>query len=469
MTLHFLNVFNSLAQTDFLPKEIESFNTDNIEVVQLDNADCGLACLVSVHAYYGGRISVSEIRFFSNTEISGTSMSDLAKAAEQLGYRARGVKANKTYFSQIDKPVIAHLQEGENGHYVVVYAVSPKSVQWMDPSSGRLSRVRLGVFLNQWTGYLLHLDPIFKSKKFPNKPTPVEFKNNSCKWDVETLNFKGATWIKVGILVLGFIGLFLFIEEAQSTVNWIVALTFLFVLENLAEGIKRQPVKDLKSKELIWIKDIIRVMIRIPPHFFEGMSVDDMINRLGDPSICTRYQERHIKLPLDLVALITVFLMLVIHSGHHMGSILFLLPMINSTLMLSNRQLGLNSDRVQKECFSQLSWLQLIQEKFNFNWITFWRIFNQAERQVFDQNKLSRENKLNSTVAMLQLSVLLLFGLFFFFFEIPQSYDLFQILGSFYLVLKLRAIASFYRLRSRFKRSSKRLQELLNFRRVKSI
>lgn len=458
-----------MAQTDFLPKEIESFNTDNIEVVQLDNADCGLACLVSVHAYYGGRISVSEIRFFSNTEISGTRMSDLAKAAEQLGYRARGVKANKTYLSQIDKPVIAHLQEGERGHYVVVFAVSPKSVQWMDPSSGRLRRIRMGVFLNQWTGYLLHLDPIFKSKKFRGKPTPVEPKQYSFQWDVETLNFKWTTWINVGFFAFGFMCLILYAEWSQSALNWIVGLTFLLVLEYLAERIQRQAVKDLKRKALIWIKDVIRVMIRIPPHFFEGMSIDDMINRLGDPSICARYQERHIKLPLDLVALMTVFFMLVIHSGHHLGSILLLLPMINSTLMLSTRQVGFSTDRTQKECLSQLSWLQFIQEKFNFNWINFWRIFNQAERQAFDQNKLGKENKLNSIVAILQLSILLFFGSFYFIFEIPQSYDLFQILGSFYLVYKLRAIASFYRLRSKFKRSSKRLQEMLNFRRAESL
>ena len=450
-----------------------TLNKDGIEVFQLDNSDCGLACLVSIHSFYGGRITVSEMRFFLDTEIGGTSLSALAKAAEQLGYRAQGIKANKAHLSQMNKPVIAHVQKGENGHYVVVYAVNPKSVQWMDPSSGRLSRVRIGVFLNQWTGYLLHLDPQLKNRKFPKKPTPVDSKRVPCQGDLEKLNFKWATWTMVGILVLGFIGLFLFIEGTQSTVNWIVALTFLFVLEYLAERIQRRSVKDLKRKEQIWMKDVIKIMIRIRPYFFEGMSIDDMIARLRDPSLCSQYKERYFRLPLDVVLLITVFFMLVIHSGPHLSSILFLLPVINSILTLLNslarRNVGLLSDRIRKECLTQLSWTHLFQGRSNFNWIHFWRIFVQVEKQVFDQDRMNREDQLISTVVVIQFFILLFFGSCFVLFEIPQAYDLFQILGTFYLVFKLRAIATFYRLKPRFKRSSKRLQELLNFRRVESI
>ena len=127
-----------------------------------------------------------------------------------------------------------------------------------------------------------------------------------------------------------------------------------------------------------------------------------MITRLRDPSICSQYEERYFKLPLDVALLITVFIMLFIHSGAHLSSILFLLPVINSILTLLNcltrRNVGLLSDRIHKECLARLSWAQLFQGRSHFNWINFWRIFVQAERQVCDQDRMNREDKMISTV-----------------------------------------------------------------------
>ena len=257
-----------MIQTDFLTKQIGSLTRDGIEVLQLDNSDCGLACLVSIHAFYGGRITVSEIRFFMDTEIEGTSMSALARAAEQLGYQAQGIKANKVHLSQMNKPFIAHIQKGENGHYVVVYAVNSKSVQLMDPSSGRLKRIRLSIFLNQWTGYLLHFDPPIKSGKSSEGSIKVHANQSSYQLDLKEHNFSWFKWINLGLLILGGIGLFLFVEVFQSSVNWIVGLILLFAIDGLVGGFQMQFLKDLRRKEQIWMKDVIRIMIRIRPLFF---------------------------------------------------------------------------------------------------------------------------------------------------------------------------------------------------------
>lgn len=466
MSLHFLNVFNYLTRIDFPEKENGAFNPDGIEVLQLDNADCGLACLASIHAFYGGQITVSEIRCLLKTEIWGTSMLALAKTAQQLGYRAEGLKANKAYLRQLDNPVIAHLQKDQFLHYVVVYGIGPKSVRLMDPSVGGLRNMRLGQFLKQWTGYLLHIETVSKSPGFSNRLT----ERSPEKLDFEFLTHGWYKWLIIGSIQLGFLSLLFYSDLPHSSLIWICSLFYFFAFELILQALQKRSLNDLKRRELKWLKQSVKKMVLLPAHFFEGMSVDDMIKRAGDPSICSRYVERYLKLPLDFILLITLFLLLFIHSGHQSWAILLLLPMINSILTFVGSTIGHNagsvSDRIYKNCLGQLSWLELFKGQSDFSCIKFWKIFHQAERHLFQQNTLEKEQKLSFITAVLQLAVSFIFGILFFIFEAPRSFDLFQVFVSFYLVLKLRAIATFFLFRPGFKRSSKRLQELLNFRPV---
>lgn len=60
-------------------------------VKQHDETDCGAACLASIAEYYGKRISISRIRYFSGTDCFGTSGFGLVKGASALGMSCRGI------------------------------------------------------------------------------------------------------------------------------------------------------------------------------------------------------------------------------------------------------------------------------------------------------------------------------------------------------------------------------------------
>jgi ATP-binding cassette subfamily B protein len=64
-------------------------------IKQHDIKDCGAACIATISKQYGLKIPISKIREAAGTDKQGTSVYGLIKAAEKLGFTAKGIKANK--------------------------------------------------------------------------------------------------------------------------------------------------------------------------------------------------------------------------------------------------------------------------------------------------------------------------------------------------------------------------------------
>ena len=81
----------------------------NIKVKQHDITDCGAACLASVAAYYKLMIPVSRIRQLAGTDQKGTNAWGMVKAAEKIGFSAKGVKGGIDALPDVPIPAIAHV------------------------------------------------------------------------------------------------------------------------------------------------------------------------------------------------------------------------------------------------------------------------------------------------------------------------------------------------------------------------
>jgi ATP-binding cassette subfamily B protein len=67
-------------------------------IKQHDMKDCGCACLATISKQYGLKIPISKIREIAGTDKQGTSAYGIIKAAEQLGFTAKGVKTNQRIY-----------------------------------------------------------------------------------------------------------------------------------------------------------------------------------------------------------------------------------------------------------------------------------------------------------------------------------------------------------------------------------
>jgi ATP-binding cassette subfamily B protein len=98
-------------------KHIEKTHT-----LQLDQSDCGVACLLSILKLYDGNHSIEKLRELSGTTKQGTTLLGLYQVANQVGLTAEGCEADIQALIDHKKPVVLHVViENKLQHYIVCY------------------------------------------------------------------------------------------------------------------------------------------------------------------------------------------------------------------------------------------------------------------------------------------------------------------------------------------------------------
>jgi ABC-type bacteriocin/lantibiotic exporter with double-glycine peptidase domain/CRP-like cAMP-binding protein len=124
-------------------------------VRQLDEMDCGVACLAMVCRHYGREVAPAHIRMAVGTGADGTSLRGIQRGGEHVGLEVRTVKASKDRLEQLPLPAILHW--GGN-HWVVLYGVDGDRMEIADPAR-RLRRVGRKELLESWSGYAALIKP----------------------------------------------------------------------------------------------------------------------------------------------------------------------------------------------------------------------------------------------------------------------------------------------------------------------
>ncbi len=112
-------------------------------IKQHDMTDCGVACLATISKQNGYKIGITKIREVAGTDKQGTNVYGLIKAAEQLGFSAKGIRGTQeAFFSDFPLPCIAHMVvEGSLLHYVVIHKITKKQIIIADPGRELYSRI----------------------------------------------------------------------------------------------------------------------------------------------------------------------------------------------------------------------------------------------------------------------------------------------------------------------------------------
>jgi ATP-binding cassette subfamily B protein len=142
----------------------------SINIKQRDITDCGAACLASVGEHYKLKLPVSRIRQIAGTDKRGTNVLGMVKAAEQLGFEAKGVKGIAESLPKIPLPAIAHIVRNNLQHYVVIFSVQNKKLTYMDPADGEMHKETIEEFVKVWSGVLILLVP---NEEFKTEDTKV--------------------------------------------------------------------------------------------------------------------------------------------------------------------------------------------------------------------------------------------------------------------------------------------------------
>ena len=129
-------------------------------IQQHDATDCAAACLAMVCLHYKKETTITKLRDIMGTDLHGTNMTGLAKAAETLGFVSQAIRVDKDgLLSKFTLPCIANVITKEGlSHFVVIFKISKNHIVIGDPACDLL-RVKTEEFLKDFTGVLLILKP----------------------------------------------------------------------------------------------------------------------------------------------------------------------------------------------------------------------------------------------------------------------------------------------------------------------
>lgn len=152
----------------------------NITVYQSNISDCGACCLSSIIKYYNGYIPLEKVKDDTYTTAKGTTAYNIKKAAEKYGFNAFGAKTNDIQKELL--PVIAHTNDNNLLHFVVIYKYNHKYYYLMDPAKGYI-KIKKEVFLKKWTNIILVLKPLNQLPQYDKNSILKDMLNNISKDD----------------------------------------------------------------------------------------------------------------------------------------------------------------------------------------------------------------------------------------------------------------------------------------------
>jgi len=123
-------------------------------IAQIDEMDCGVACLAMICASFGKRVGLPQLRALSGATTDGTSLRGLCRAASEIGLAARAVKVSRKNLDRMPTPAVLHWR---GNHWVVLVRVRGDIITVLDPSLGQREVSRRELFA-QWNGYAALFD-----------------------------------------------------------------------------------------------------------------------------------------------------------------------------------------------------------------------------------------------------------------------------------------------------------------------
>src|SRR5579871_6805659 len=117
---------------------MKRYRKASMPVFQVEQSDCGVACLSAIIRHYDGFEHFEKLREWSGTTQQGTTLLGLYQAAQKSNLCAEGKQANIEYLRNLSRPAILHVVMDDLQHYVVSFGHRNGRFHIGDPSRGML-------------------------------------------------------------------------------------------------------------------------------------------------------------------------------------------------------------------------------------------------------------------------------------------------------------------------------------------
>lgn len=263
----------------------------SIKIKQHDIRDCGAACLASISAFYNLKIPIARIRQMAHTDKRGTNVLGLIKGAEALGFDAKGVRGAIDALPNIPLPAIAHIIVNQNlHHFVVIYKVTEKYVEVMDPGMGKMEKYTWDDWEKTWTGVLVLMQP---NNDFVARDEKTSLFSRF--WNLINPHKSILFEALFGAIIYTILGLstsiyiekitdYVLVDGNTNLLNLMsIIMIFLLVFQIFLGSV--QKVFILRTGQKIDAQLILgyyKHLLKLPQRFFDTMKVGEITSRIGD-------------------------------------------------------------------------------------------------------------------------------------------------------------------------------------------
>ena len=253
--------------------------------LQSEAAECGLACVGMVAAYWGRQIDLPELRRRYPVTLQGATLNDLMRVAERLDLKPRALKVELSALQEVKLPAVVHW---EFNHFVVLKKLGRDHAIIHDPGAGE-RRVPMAEFSKSYTGIALELLPSVTFQRENTRSTVglrQIMRGVSGLWGPLSQTLVLSLFIQFIAIALPFF--------TQLAIDDVVPTGDLDLLAVLAIGFGvvyvSQPILEwLRQRLVIYLSiqfsaqmttNVVSYLLSLPLGFFEKRSIGDLLARL---------------------------------------------------------------------------------------------------------------------------------------------------------------------------------------------
>ncbi len=297
-------------------------------VEQHDSSDCGVACAVSICAYYGKDVTIAKLREVMGTDAIGTSIKGINDGLISLGFDSRPIYISKESFAndQFTLPAIARLVRADGtAHYVAVYRINNGKVTYMDPADGSVKKDDIETFNKDFDGGLIMMIPKEEFIRTKDKGTGL-LQIFSRMISSHKVLFASAIIMSILLTAFGIItALFNKVlvdeiipyQEDNQLLMFGIVLVLIIVTNICVAAFRTHIILYLSQKvDIPLMLGYFDHVFKLPIKFFESRRTGDIITRFQDAGVVKNIlTNTALTLLIDLSMVVIVGLVLVNQSS----------------------------------------------------------------------------------------------------------------------------------------------------------
>jgi len=342
--------------------------------LQIDEYDCGVACLLSIIKFYNGFQPLEKLRELSGATKTGVSLLGLYEAAQKTGFTAEGYQTDVNTLINQAEPLILYVDKfGIANHYVVCYCFdNQKGFLIGDPSKevSYLTEEELDKIWSSKKCLTLSPSENFITTKEATKTQKIYF-INLLREDYKLLAFS----VVIGVFVAG-LGMAMSIfsqkliddilpsNNIKKLITGIVLLTILLLARVgfmiLREFFLLQQSKDFNNRIN---NQFYSSLLHLPKPFFDTRKIGELVARLNDTGrIQSVIKMLASSLVIDILVSITSIVFLFMYSWQVAVISLISLPIYFYIIYRSNKKIiNAQLEVMQEYAFNESNYIASIQ------------------------------------------------------------------------------------------------------------